>query len=230
MLLDQVYRGKLKGRFPLYAAGGDNWEGRKGTFSIFSLHSVVKKSVTLIVYVFNDLFLQLGIQMYSHLLFFRFLFQASINSSSWILCFYITNCPRTPVKGDQLYLNILEETGNWKEESVHQFYCAVVAVGDLSCLSSVAVMSLLAQTHPCALARVWTSKPLCGSLVQRCFLLQPLVVTEPVSPPKFHAPVLSSTTIPNFPSLLVNAFGELCSSFLLVELGLTITIHPGKFY
>lgn len=132
MLLDQVYRGKLKGRFPLYAAGGDNWEVRKGTFSIFSLHSVVKKSVTLIVYVFNDLFLQLGIQMYSHLLFFRFLFQASINSSSWILCFYITNCPRTPVKGDQLYLNILEETGNWKEESVHQFYCAVVAVGDRS--------------------------------------------------------------------------------------------------
>ena len=92
MLLDQVYYGKLNRRFPLYAAGGNTQGSNKeSTFSIFSLHRGVNKSVILIVCVFHDLFLQLGIQIYSHFLFFQLLIQTTLNSSSGVLSSYILN-------------------------------------------------------------------------------------------------------------------------------------------
>ena len=61
---------------------------------------------------------------------------------------------------------------------------AVAADGDLACLSTRAEASLLVQTHLCAWARFWISKPLCVSLTQNCFLLQPYAVQN--QPPLLH--------------------------------------------
>lgn len=83
MLLDQVYCGKLNHRFPVYAAGGNTRESNKeSTFYLFSLHRGVNKSVILRVCVFNNLFLQLEMLIYSHFLFFQLLIQTPIDSSS----------------------------------------------------------------------------------------------------------------------------------------------------
>lgn len=102
---------------------------------------------------------------------------------------------------------------------------AVAADGDLACLSTRAEASLLVQTHLCAWARFWISKPLCVSLTQNCFLLQPHAVQN--QPPLLHFIALRGGLIPSQTSL-PSWWGQqwLYYSFLMAELGQTITIHP----
>jgi hypothetical protein len=46
------------------------------------------------------------------------------NSNSYTFFFlHSLSCPRTPAKRGQLCFSVLEDTGNWKEESLHQFCC-----------------------------------------------------------------------------------------------------------
>lgn len=102
---------------------------------------------------------------------------------------------------------------------------AGAAVGDVACMSTGAEVSLLVQTRLCAWASVWISKPLCVSLIQNCFLLQPHAVQNQPPLPNFIA--LWGGLIPS-PTSLPSWWGWrwLYYSFLMAELGQIITIHP----
>lgn len=137
----------------------------------------------------------------------------------WVLSSSVLSRPWTPVKGNSSALAFQRRCGTGR---LNQYIrsTAAVAVGDLFCLSTIAAMSLLAQTHLCILARVWTSRPLCRSLVQvlpmsaTCQLQSqlPCQISLPCVEPQYYP------TLP-FPSLLVSVAGRLCYSLLLEELG-----------
>lgn len=128
---------------------------------------------------------------------------SSYNSYTPKLCLLssLLLCPQSSMdlKGNSSALAFQRRCGTGR---LNQYIrsTAAIAVGDLSCLSTVAAMPLLVQTHPCVLARVWTSRPLCRSLVQ-VLRMSATCCYRASFPAKFHSPVLSPVLSHTSPSL-----------------------------